>query len=134
MPNVHLPQWLRRPYAIEVRDPQGRLVICSRAWWLAHIIPKHTELKDQEQRVASAIRSPDRIHQDATHPKRRVYYRHGILSAPYQNAWVRVVVEYPTVTFDSRLPASIITAFASENLKGEEELLWPLPENLPLGL
>lgn len=125
MRGLHIPQWLRHPYIIDTRDPEGRRVICSQSWWLAKITSKHRELFGHERIVAAVIREPERIHQDVTYPRRRVHYGHGTLPAPYDRAWIRVVIEYPPISFDERPPNYVVTAFTSENLKEGEQVLWP---------
>ena len=58
------------------------------------------------------------------HARRRVFYRLGILPRPYQHFYLRVVVEYPTISFGGLRRQRVTTAFPSASVKQGEAIPW----------
>lgn len=111
-------------YAVHTSDPFDREVVCYQSTWDDHIVSGHPDMSGHEDEVDRTVRAPDQIRQSAANPRRRVFYRKGILPRPYETHYLRVIVEYPSFPLGGLRKAKIITAFPSTGVREDEAQIW----------
>jgi hypothetical protein len=71
-----------------------------------------------------AIARAQRIRIDATHRDRRCYYRRGVLPAPYDKDYLKVVVRFAPPDARGVVRGEVVTAYATPRLKRGETREW----------
>jgi hypothetical protein len=105
------------------RDCIGREVIVEEGTWTNKIIADHAELDGNELLVERTLVDPDVRNRDKEHEGREVYYRRGVLEAPFENDLLKVVVEFRTDSTGTTR-GRLITAYATDRVAGGEKTIW----------
>lgn len=106
---------------LRCRDRWDREIVLTDRTWHRHVLSNHRELLDHLTGVERTIRRPQRVNHDKDHDDREVFYRRGVLPAPYDRDYLKVAVEFDRETGQGR----VVTAFASETIKAGEPKRWP---------
>lgn len=93
--------------------------------WHGHILRDHAELMGNLAAVERTIRRPNRVNRDKGDPSREVYYRRGVLAAPYDGDYLKVVVEFSDVEMTAFQEGRVVTAYTTEQIKSGEAQRWP---------
>lgn len=101
---------------IEVTDPRGFVIRCTREYWETHVLVSHPDLKGCEKVVERALQSPTHghVYTSNSRPDRHVYY--GELRRRVE---IKVVVE-----FNAKNEGRIVSATACSRRPNGEKLLW----------
>ena len=110
--------------AFECRDRDGTRVVCSRETWDRHIVPEHPEMKGCQDSAVETITSPYQVYQDKNFSARRILYRPFVLPRPYDQQYLRVVIEYKRRRLSKRYTGYVLTAFPVQNRRKGDILLW----------
>ena len=110
-------------------DRDGIAVACYHDAWENHIADEHPEMASQQGAVATTIRDPVFIYQSDRHASRKIFYRPFILSPPYFQSYLRVVIEYRGTGTNRR--GTVVTAFPSANIRQGDILIWSKYEATP---
>jgi hypothetical protein len=91
--------------------------------WQYHI-RQHPELVGHTTAVEATITGAGRIQRDATHSDRRCYYRRGVLPAPYDRDYLKVVVRFGSPDARGIVRGEVVTACATPTLMRGEDREW----------
>ena len=110
---------------LRCRDRWGREIVLPDYTWHNDILANHGELVGHLDAVDRTVRRPHRVTYDKDYSDREVSYRRGVLPAPYDRDYLKVVVEFrQSATVD--LPRGrIVTAYTAERIKSGERSRWP---------
>lgn len=103
-------------YLFNVDDPRGEKVYLWENRFYGHIVPRHPSATVES--IQKTVENPDIITRDTKFPGRDNYYALGN-DSEYPQAFMKVCVEFDSDT------GKVITAFTTDRLKPEEEILWP---------
>jgi len=106
-------------------DPRGFCICCEKQRWYRHIVNHHPGLKDHLNLVKQTLEGPLMICSDATDPNREVYYNLGILPAPCDQLYLKVVVRFSERA--GKRHGTVITAFITDSAKTGEKVIWTSP-------
>ena len=109
----------------DTTDPRGFSIHCEKKQWHRKIIAHHSELEGHQDLVKQTIEDPLMICSDATNPNREIYYNLGILPAPLDQFYLKIVVQF-SKRAEKRYGA-VITAFVVDKGKTGEKVLWTSP-------
>ena len=101
------------PNQFEVRDPEGRKIVCTDARW-THIITMRSFMYSYEMKIRETLEKPTCRLKDADYPNREVFYRLYKTSKRF----MKVVVEF------LGNDGSVITAHPASSFKKGEEEIW----------
>ena len=103
------------PYPlINVTDPRGKKIICTRDCWHGHVLRRHSFMQKFLKFVEKTLEKPDAIHSDRKEPDAQVYYKRR---SKYQ--LMRVVVKF------DRNQGEVKTVFKCNSPKRGEVQIWP---------
>ena len=105
----------------EAMDYEGLLVRCSHRTWSRHIAFRHPEIEDQQAAVLATLNQPDLVYRIGEIPDRKLLYRRSVLSFPYEQDYLMVVVSYPP---DSGSIAGVVTAYRKAHSDIGDRLIW----------
>lgn len=97
---------------IEVNNPLGVSVVCSRKQWYKHVITEHPVMRGNEKAVEETIETPDSIH-TSTIDNRHVYFKNGATSTYNSSLVTKVVTET-----DEENNETVVTAFPTKKAAG----------------
>ena len=106
-----------RKNLINVTDPRGKSVRCTKDCWYGHIIARHPKLTKSKNDVATTISKPDFINSDRFSSTAENYYRKG--SDSNGEFYYRVTVEFDSGSGEVR------TVFKCDSTKNGEAQIWP---------
>jgi len=99
----------------DIKDSRGKTVYCDEECWTKHILGNHPHMQEWMRRVTLTIEKPDFISEDVDRRNRHNYYR----LVKNRQKFIKVVVE-----FADEDVGNVITAFAANNLKPKEPIIW----------
>jgi hypothetical protein len=106
-------------------DPRGLSIRCEKKQWCRHVVAHRPGLEEHLDLVRQTIENPLMICSDATNPNREIYYSFGILPAPFDKLYLKVVVEFSERA--EKRYGTVITVFTPDTPKTGEELIWTSP-------
>ena len=98
---------------IDVIDPRGKKIVCTKQCWYGHVLIRHPFLRTSVKAIKKTVEKPDFINQDTLSQKKEIYYRKS------GNSYFRVVVEFSSNNGEFR------TVYKSDSVKNGEVQLWP---------
>ena len=110
----------------DTTDPRGLSVRCEKKRWRQHIVAHHPGLENQLDLVKETIENPLMICRDATNPNREVYYSLGILPAPFDRLYLKIIVQFSERA--GKRYGTVITAYISDTPKTGEKPIWISPQ------
>lgn len=111
-------------YSFKCKDKDGIEVICFRDTWDNHIVAEHPYMKGCEAYVKTTIERPYQIYQDPIFLKRNIIYKPFALPIPFNQEYLRIVLEYRKHIFRGMI-GKVITAYATRNIKQGDIIKWP---------
>jgi hypothetical protein len=102
-------------YLMNADDPRGEKVYLWDDRFYGHIVSRHPSATVES--IQKTVENPDIITRDTKFPARDNYYGWGN-DVEYPEAYMKVCVQFGSDT------GKVITAFTTDRLKPEEEILW----------
>ena len=102
---------------INVADPRGKNIKCTRDCWYGHVLNGHPFLKKSLKAVRTTITKPDFIHNDRFSLTVENYYRK--VSGPNGDSFYRITVEFNSGSGEVR------TVYKCSRAKNGEIQIWP---------
>lgn len=104
-------------------DPEGRLITARRQRWEEHIQARHPEIAAHDESVRVTLEAPDVIVSDFDNPAGLNYYRLGILPPPFDELYLKVVVNFTEI--NATVFGDVITAYPAGKIARGEVQQWP---------
>jgi len=104
-------------------DPYGQPIAARKRRWEEHIRARHPEIASHVDAVRTTLETPDVIVSDFDNPDGLNYYRFGILPPPFDQLYLKVVVNFYRI--DSTVIGDVITAYPTGNIARGEVQQWP---------
>ena len=106
-------------------DYQGVPVRCAHQRWDGHILGRHPYMAGQQGAVVTALSDPYMVYQSGRDRRLKLYYRPLVLSPPYTQDFLIVVVKYPS---GDRRPGRVITAYKNQTILKGDTLIWEISD------
>jgi hypothetical protein len=100
-------------------DRWGRTIVLSAAQWTAHVLAQRPGLALHADAVERSLTDPTLVRFDADHADRECFYRLGVLPAPLDRLYLKVVVAFDVAG------GTVLTVYPTDRLKRGETPKWP---------
>lgn len=123
--NSLFPKAIHLSILFDAIDPRGLSIRCEKKQWYRHVVAHRPGLEKHLDLVRQTIENPLMICSDATNPNREVYYSFGVLPAPFDKLYLKIVIEFSERA--GKRYGTVITAFTPDTPKTGEKVIWISP-------